>query len=241
MTTYMDLTNRLLRKFNEVEITSTSSFMSVRGLQAAAKDAIRDAVSRITQEHYEWPFNAIEGTQVLVPGVSEYNWPENFTYVEWESFYIIKDDVLGTNSRPLKLITREEWYKYASPQDYDTDPDGRGIPNFVFGSASNSFGVTPVPDKAYTVKYRYFAASPVLNAYDDDVVIPAQWDNVIIAMATPDMHQFKANTELAQITREEGMKALSRMRGILINKEFKMYEGRLREGRWSSRGYIDAR
>jgi len=237
----MELTNRLLRKFNEVEITSEVTFTSVRGLQAAAKDAIKDAINRINQEHYEWPFNAYEHTQVLSPGVSEYSWPDNFKYAEWESFFIIEDDALNIKTNPLKTINREEWYKYHRSIDVDAGSDGRGEPVFVFASHGFGFGVTPSPERAYTIKYRYYRDPPELTAPTDEVIIPSQWDNVIIAIATPYLHEFKSNAELAALTRSDAMQILSRMRGILINKEFKMYEGRVNAStRHRRSGYIDA-
>ena len=61
--TYLDLTNRVLRRLNEVEIES-SDFSSVRGIQAAAKDAVLDTVRNINSQKFEWPFNAASGTQV---------------------------------------------------------------------------------------------------------------------------------------------------------------------------------
>ena len=41
--TYLDLTNKLLRKINEVEI-SEADFSNTRGVQTLAKDAIADAI-----------------------------------------------------------------------------------------------------------------------------------------------------------------------------------------------------
>ena len=67
MSTFLDLTNQLLRRLNEVEIAQ-ADFPSVRGVQATAKDAIKNAIAKINQAEYEWPFNAVEHTQLLVVG-----------------------------------------------------------------------------------------------------------------------------------------------------------------------------
>ena len=55
-TTYLDLTNKVLRKLNQVELTSTN-FASARGLHAEAKDAVLESVQRINFQKFEWPFN----------------------------------------------------------------------------------------------------------------------------------------------------------------------------------------
>ena len=48
MSTFLDLTNQLLRRLNEVEIAQ-ADFPSVRGVQATAKDAIKNAIAKINQ------------------------------------------------------------------------------------------------------------------------------------------------------------------------------------------------
>lgn len=240
--TYLELTNKLLRKFNEVEITSDLTFDSVRGVQAVAKDAIKDAVKKINQFQYEWPFNAYEHTETLSVGVVEYAWPDNFKVVEWESFFLIKDDTLGVGAKPLRYMSREDWYRYNRNDDVDSGVDGRNQPIFVFPSHGNGFGITPAPDKEYTIKYRYFRDPPELINPSDEVIIPTQWDNVIVAMATPDMHEFRSNVELAAYSQKSGMDQLDQMRAILINKYLRVYDGRVNQDRFRfSGGYIDAR
>ena len=79
--TYLDLTNRVLRRINEVTIDSTE-FGTVRGIQAAAKDAIIDTIREINSQKFEWPFNSQVGSQTLVVGQEEYSWPSNFKIVD---------------------------------------------------------------------------------------------------------------------------------------------------------------
>ena len=74
--TYIDLSNKTLRRLNEVEIP-VSDFLTVRGVQALVKDAVRAAIAKINQAEFEWPFNAAEFTQTLVAGQSEYSGPQH--------------------------------------------------------------------------------------------------------------------------------------------------------------------
>src|SRR5690349_4470263 len=92
--TWIDLTNRLLRRVNDVEIPQ-SDFASARGVQAAAKDYIQDIVREINTTKTNWPFNAVEHSQTLEAGTEEYAWPANFTAAEWGSFQIQADDTIG--------------------------------------------------------------------------------------------------------------------------------------------------
>ena len=57
MTTYISLTNELLRRLNEVPLDSGGDgFDSVRNVQALAKDAINNSIRSILQDGQEWPF-----------------------------------------------------------------------------------------------------------------------------------------------------------------------------------------
>ena len=76
MSTFLDLTNRVLRRLNEVELTS-GDFTSARGIQAAAKDGINSAVFDLNRQQFTWPFNAAEELTTLVIGQTEYSNPNN--------------------------------------------------------------------------------------------------------------------------------------------------------------------
>ena len=54
-TTFLQLTNELLRELNEVVLTS-STFSGAVGIQAHAKDCINRAYLDIVNEEPQWPF-----------------------------------------------------------------------------------------------------------------------------------------------------------------------------------------
>lgn len=210
MTTFIDLTNRLLRRLNEVEIPS-DQFLSVRNMQATAKDTILDTIREINNRKNNWVFNAVEHTQVLTKGQQEYPWPVNFNNVDWTSFQIQRDDNLGILNTKLYPITREEWYRRYRDYDYDTKTDGRSIPNNVFGTHGQGWGVTPSPDEAYTIKYRYFKNPEDLVNPDDICTIPSKFDYVIIYGALLHMNIFKDNAENVMIAERRYMQGLNDM------------------------------
>lgn len=219
--TYLQLTNELLRRLLENELDSTD-FASARSTQAVAKDMIRTAVSEIYTLEKEWPFQYNTATQVLTVGTTEYNLPTDCKTPDWESFYIVKDDTLGVNTTPLRMISRDQWMKKFRPDDYNAGSDGLNVPAMVFDSSighTRSFGVTPSPNEAYTVGFEYYRRSDDLEAYDDEVLIPSQYNYVIIAGALKHFNAHKDNLEQLAYWDGEFKKAVNSMRHDLIPKK----------------------
>ena len=153
--TFLNLTNRLLRRINEVEI-SEADFSNTRGIQTLAKDAILDAIAQINQSEYEWPFNAAEHTQILAVGQEEYSWPPFFKSADWNTFQLQKDDSLNINHKRLKFIERDQYVRYHQDADDDASTTGLACPEVVFPSHGNGYGVSMSPDKQYTLQFKYF-------------------------------------------------------------------------------------
>jgi len=226
MSDFLTLTNKVLRRLNEVSVPE-SEFLSVRGVQALAKDAVRDAIAKINQAEFTWPFNAAETQQVLVKGVEEYAWPADFKIADWESFQIQKDTNLNVDFRTLKFISRDRWYRLYRDLDQNSGTDGREIPSFVFPSHGTGFGVSPSPDEAYTVRFRYYlTAVPLVNA-SDMTRIPDIFDHVIVEGALYYMYMFRDNPEQANIAAVVFQQGVKEMRTVLINNYNRMYDTRV--------------
>lgn len=216
-TTYMSLTNQLLRRLNEVEI-GQSDFPSARGVQAMAKDAINASMEQIQQAEFTWPFNAATGSQVLTIGTETYAWPSNLKIVNWESFHISKDDALNENGRRLRYMPRELWLKNRKQADDYAGSDGLSPPAWVFPGHVNGFGVSPSPDKAYTVTFDYWKRHIAPILHNDVSTIPSNYDEVIIQGAIYHFYLFRDNTEHASMAEKRFTNQLSDMRTLLINK-----------------------
>ena len=194
--TYIDLCNMVLRRLNEVEIAQ-ADFATVRGVQALVKDAVKASVAKINQAEFEWPFNAAEHTQVLTAGQTEYDWPAFFKIADFNTFQIQSNSSLNIGFKTLKAIERDEWYANHRDADYTAGSAGRGAPDFVFPSHGTGFGVTPSPDKAYTVRFRYFLNYADLTNYNDQTRIPKSFENVIVDGALYHLYMFKDNLDAA--------------------------------------------
>lgn len=214
--TYIDLCNKVLRRLNEVEI-STDDFSGVRGVQALVKDAVKAAISKINQAEFEWPFNAAEHVEVLQKGQTEYVWPDYFKVSDWNSFQIQKDDSLNVGYKTLKLIDRDEWYTKHRDADYDAGVSGRGIPEYVFQGHGNGFGISPSPDKNYSIRFRYYMNYADLKAYNDTTRVPTSFDTVIVDGALYHLYMFKDNLEAAQVAFMAFEKGLKDLQTLYIN------------------------
>jgi hypothetical protein len=214
--TYIDLCNQVIRRLNEVEI-SVGDFPTVRGIQSLVKDAVKAAVAKINQSEYEWPFNAAEHTQTLAVGQTEYSWPAYFKVSDWNSFQIQKDDSLNTGFKTLKAIDRDVWYKSYRDEDYDQGTTGRGVPDFVFQGHGNGFGVTPSPDKAYRVRFRYYLNYSDIQNYNDVTRIPESFDTVIVDGALYHLYMFKDNLESSQAAFMAFEKGIKDLQTLYIN------------------------
>jgi len=226
-TTYINLCNQTLRRLNEVEIAE-ADFGSVRGVQALVKDAVKAGLAKINQAEFGWPFNAAEHTQVLVVGQEEYTWPSFYKIADFNSFQIQEDSSLRSSFKQLKHIDLDEWYSDHRDQDYAAGTSGRGIPDFVFAGHGNGYGVSPSPDKTYTLKFRYFMNFSDITNATDVTRIPEAYDSVLIDGAIYHMYMFKDNMEAAQgayIALERGIKDLQT---LYINNEINIRDTRIR-------------
>jgi len=217
-TQFLDLTNELLRRLNEVQI-SQANFASVQGVQAMAKDAVDASIEHILQQEYTWPFEAVSGTQLLVVGQEDYDWPSDMKVPKWNSFHVVKDVLLNEYGHPLKFISRDLYHSQLKDDDDNAGSDGRSVPQWVCEKHGFGFTVSPSPDQAYTVSFDYWAKHTALVDYDDTSLIPSNYDEVIIQGALYHFYMFRDNSEQAQMAEMRFDRQLKNMRSLLINKE----------------------
>ena len=215
--TYIDLTNALLRRLNEVEI-EVADFADVRGVQALAKDAVRASIAKINAAEFEWPFNSAEHSQSLTVGEEDYSWPQFFKSVEWNSFYIVNDGTNTNTTTSLDFVSRDYYYDRLRNADLDAGNSGLDLPKYVFPSHGNGYGVSPSPNKAYVLRFRYFLNYAELINYDDQTRVPSTYDHVLIAGAMYHMYLFRDNSEMAGIAQQEFMAGIKEMQTLLLNK-----------------------
>ena len=214
--TYISLCNQVARRLNEVEIVD-SDFASATGVQSVIKDAVKAAVAKINQMEFEWPFNAAEETDTLIVGQEEYIWPTFYKIADWNSFQIQADATLGAGFTTLKFIERDEYYSKYRDIDATAGSAGTSLPRFIFPSHGNGYGVSPSPNKAYTLKFRYFLNFSDSTNFDDVTRIPESYDTVLIDGALYHMYVFKSNMEAAQAAFAAYEQGVKNLQSLYIN------------------------
>jgi hypothetical protein len=212
MATYLSLTNELLQRLGEVPMDS-SEFPNARNIQALAKTAINSSVREILHVAQEWPFTLQTYTQTMTIGQSVYDFPADMSSVDWESFYL---KTLDNINQPGKLDTLNyvDYISKYRPQDDLNGAGGYNSPRYAYQTQDLKFGVTPLPDRAYEIEYKYwsFPANMVLAA--DVCIIPDRFSSVILDGAMVYMMVYRSNEQSASIhqTRfDQGIKTMRRL------------------------------
>ena len=240
-TTYLTLTNELLRELNEVVLTS-ANFGSAIGIQGHAKDVINRAYNDIVMAEPQWAFLATGESgatdpfygNVYVETTAGTRWYElkessssltsDYGSIDWDNFYLTTIGVSGASapytSQNLKFITTEEWKDHLRESENEDDANAQnwGEPKFIIRSPdARKFGVSPIPDKVYRVWFFAWDLPTALSAYGDTIVFPDVYVPVLMARARYHFHQFKDAPQQAAFALEDYKKGLKQMRSALMN------------------------
>ena len=109
--TYLTLTNRVLTRLNEVELTSTT-FTSARGIQTQVKNAINESVRYINQREFNYPFNHATDSETLVAGTFKYSIPATAKLADYDTFRVVKDSDLGVSGGKLNSMNYKEYIEH---------------------------------------------------------------------------------------------------------------------------------
>lgn len=213
--TYLDLTNEVLARFNEVSLTS-SGFGSARGFQIQCKNAVNDAINYVNQRDFNWPFNHETHTETLVAGTTRYTIPATAKTVDYETFRLVKDDSLGCAGGSIDLLN---YYEYVDKHITQEDKSDVGsIPTNVVRTPDNNYLLYPYPDKAYSLKFEYYTVPTQLSAATDVPTIPVQFRQVIVDGATAYCYQFRGEAQQYAINFDRFEKGITHMQTLLSNR-----------------------
>ena len=116
--TFLTLTNSVLARINEPQLTS-STFSSARGIQIQAQNSINEAIRYINQKEFSYPFNHATNTEVLVPGTVKYTLPTSTKHVDYNTARIVKNSTLGTSGTNLSTLSYNEYIANNVEQEDD--------------------------------------------------------------------------------------------------------------------------
>lgn len=215
--TYLSLTNEVLNRMNEVELTS-SNFSSARGFQIQCKNAVNDAILYTNSREFNWPFNHSTTSETLVAGTTRYTFASTVKSTDFDTFRITKNDDLSTNGGALIKMDYKEYVDKFIDQEDDDTVEG-SIPTHVFRTPDNNWGLYPYPDKAYEVKYESYANNTLLSAYDDEPTIPEQFRTVIVDGATAYAYLYRGEKDQYLLNWERFEEGITQMQTLLINRD----------------------
>jgi len=239
-TTYLDLTNEVLRELNELPLTS-ANFADAIGLQKFVKDAINKSIFDIANAEPQLPFFSagVSGStdpfygNVTVASVAGQRWytlkadsssiTTDYASIDWDDFYLTAINVTGESSpyvsKGLKFLTLDDWKRYYRDSENADDANStHAEPIHVIKSPdSRKFGLSPIPDKVYNVHFYAFTKPTALDAHGDTIVLPEQYSNVITARTRYYIWQFKESPQQAAFALDDYKKAMRSMKSNLMN------------------------
>lgn len=214
---YLGLVNDCNKRLNEVALTTTD-FAITTGYYSFVKDAVNTAVRHINQEEFEWPWNHVEETLTLTAGTSRYPFPEDAKTIDMETFRIKRSATLENGTEHLKKLSYEEYLEKYVDQEYDTDTSNRGVPRHIVRTPSRELILVPEPDKAYELVYEYYRLGYEMELHDDVPVLPEAYRHIIVAGAMSLVYQFRSDTQMAQMAKQDFENGIKYLRTIHINR-----------------------
>lgn len=246
---YIQLVNRVLRRFNEVQLTNLN-FNTANGFQQQVQDAINDAHNDIYVAELNWPFLYQNAIQVTTPGLQTYALPATYAQIDWNNFFIKRDDtqIPPVTASNLNFMDYYEWLQTYAPSDAQMPSTvwSKPISVFMYPDRVN-FGVSPVPGPGatsalpaavYNIAFSFWSRPIDLAAATDTTVIPDRYAHVIIDGAMYYGYMFRDNPDEAAIAQNKFRAGINFMRTELINKPDYMRSDSLDHGQVISPGFV---
>ena len=242
-TTYLNLTNEVLREINVIQLTS-GTFAGAIGIQAFVKEAINRSLFDIANEEPQLPFFAAAASggtdpfygNVTVASVAGQRWytlksgsssiTTDYSSIDWDDFYLTTINVSGESapfvSRSLHYLGLTDWRRHLRDSENadDADTQAYGEPRYVLRSPDHrKFGLSPIPDKVYNVHFYAYSTPTALSSHSDAMVLPDQYGPVITAKTRYYVHQFKEQLQQAAFAMDDYKKGMRHMKNNLVNPD----------------------
>ena len=217
MSTYLTLTNELLRRMGEVPLDVTQ-FSGARNVQGLAKEAINSSIREILHSAQEFPFTLVTHTETMVVGTGVYSLPADASSVDWESFYLKKLSAANNAPSRLYVIPYAQYLNEFRPTEDTSGTGGYRYPTHVYQTQDFKFGVTPLPDNVYEIEYKYWQFPTSLVNDSDTCIIPSRFDTTIVDGAMMYMMLYRSNEQSAAIHKDKFENGIKTMRRLLCDE-----------------------
>ena len=180
MATFLTLTNLILGRLNEVQLTS-STFSSATGMQLNMQNAVNAAIYDICRREQQWPFIYSQQTLTTVIGTQSYTPPSNCQAIKWNTFGIVRND---NASPPIVAATLTEmdynlWATRRRFLDQQLTSTNYSTPTNVIKGDDGSIILSPPPKQVMNITYDAWATPTGLVNYNDSCVIPDSFNYII--------------------------------------------------------------
>jgi hypothetical protein len=99
---------------------------------------------------------------------------------------------------------------------------GYGPSIAVYQTQEAKFGVTPKPDQAYEIEYKYWSFPAALSADTDVAIIPDRFNGVLLDGAMFYMLMFRSNEQGATMYKDKFDTGIRTMRRVLLDEPLYM-------------------
>ena len=214
---YIGLVNDVNRRLNEVELQE-KDFPNAIGEYGAVKEAVNSAIRYINQHEFEWPFNHVEMEEKLIEGQVRYAYPDEAKTVNMDSFRIKRNKELNVSSKKLEPIAYQEYLNKFVDLEYNDSDSIKGVPDYVFRTPNQQFGVINPPNAEYDIVYEYYRLPVDLIKHDDVPSIPEQFRSVIVNGSMHFAYMFGGDQNESGAMQERFKEEIKNMRALYINR-----------------------
>ena len=214
---FLGLVNDINRRLNEVALT-TANFANTTGYYSFAKEAVNSSIRHINQEEFEWPWNHVEEDLTLTASVSRYPYNVDTKTINFNTFRIKRNSTFGNDTVKLKVLSYEEYLDRFVDNEYNSSSTVEGLPEYIVRAPSREFILVPTPDKAYELVYEYYRLEYDLILDVDVPSLPESYRHVIIDGAMYYVHQFRGDTQQAQLSMNKFRDGIKYLRSLHMNR-----------------------
>jgi len=204
LATFLELTNILLARLNEVPLNS-STFSNPGGFYAQAKEAINASMLDICRKYSKMPFLHGTHTITVVSGTNSYSLSGSLNPTDWDTFYLKQDLTKSTPVYQKPLLHRDynEYMQQQYADDVNADSSLWSQPRIIVQDLTgNGCLISPFPDQSYVINYEAWTIPTAMVNYSDVCVIPDQFQNVLVNGGMMYAMMFRENIDSA--TKWEG-------------------------------------
>jgi len=233
--TYLNITNAVIRRFSDVELTSVN-FAAATTYHAYVKDVVNDVIREIQQTERQWPFNHQTKTQTLTVDEQEYPWPTiadgddgDAEAIDWDTFFLVRDDTLSISQKKLENIDYDEYLERHKSRAENMIITGTNlrVPKLIYRAQNNNWGVDIKPDREYQVSYEYWGYPSELTAFNNTTTIPSRFDWIIKHGCYSELYGQRGDPGMKDRYANSYRKGLDNMVELLINKPSEFRDGRV--------------